>query len=62
MEVGMFTGTMIDDLIRMVERTELQVRTQARTAPVAAAPVLVYPAIPVPALQWIGTEKAIGVA
>ena len=55
----MLTGTMIDDLIRMVEKTEQLVQT--RTAP-AAVPVLVYPGISVPALQWTGTEQTIGVA
>ena len=57
----MFTGNMIEDLIRTVEKTEQQVRTQARTAPVAA-PILMSPSIPVPVLQWTGTEQAIGVA
>jgi hypothetical protein len=53
---------MIDDLIRTVEKTEQQARVQVRTAPVIAAPVLVYPATPVPVLQWTETEQAIGVA
>jgi hypothetical protein len=65
----MFSGTMIDDLIRMVERTEEHARTET-VAPGAAAaaadvPVLqveVYPEFSTFVYQWQGMEQVIGVA
>jgi hypothetical protein len=61
----MFSGTMIDDLIRMVERTEEHACTATAAATAADVPALrveVYPEFSTFVYQWQGMEQVIGVA
>jgi hypothetical protein len=58
----MFTGTMIEDLINTVEKTEQRARSHAKLVAPAEL-VLVYPAFSPMLGQWAGVEQAIvGVA
>jgi hypothetical protein len=58
----MFTGTMIEDLIKTVEKAEQRARSLAK--PATAAELILVPAVFSPVSgQWAGVEQAIvGVA
>jgi hypothetical protein len=57
----MFTGTMIDDLIRTVEKTERQARTEA-VVRVTAPVIEVYSAPSTLVYQWAMEHTVAGVA
>ena len=57
----MFTGTMIDDLIKTVEKTEQLV--QWRTVALPPDPVETYPMVSVYQWQWAAMDQSmVGVA
>jgi hypothetical protein len=59
----MFTGTMIEDLIKTVEKTEQQARSLSKPVVPIAKLAVVYPAFSPAVWQWTGVEQAvIGVA
>jgi hypothetical protein len=59
----MFTGTTIDDLIKVVEKTEQRMRGRAAEAAWAVTPRLeVYPAYSTFVYQWPALGQAAGAA